>query len=153
MEWSLTGRPEDATLYADAATTSDYYRVINGKRDTRDELIKHVADMSWQGQRVQASLVSSFTPTLSFPPMRGWCIVVSTGHRGGFCSSFPRNEFLRDGDQLAARMTGTIKLGGVETEFESFMFAEVDGESGKMEWMIERAVWGAAGAAPQYGVN
>ncbi|KAL8793397.1 MAG: hypothetical protein Q9195_003983 [Heterodermia aff. obscurata] len=62
-------------------------------------------------------------------------------------------EFLRDGDQLAARMTGTIKVDGSETSFESFMFAKVDKESGKMEWLIERSVWGPVGAAPEHGVQ
>ena len=62
-------------------------------------------------------------------------------------------EFLRDGDQLAARMTGTIKVDGAETMFESFMFAKVDKESGRMEWLIERAVWGPIGAEPEHGVK
>ena len=53
------------------------------------------------------------------------------------------HEFLRDGDQLAARMTGTIKLDGVETAFESFMFGKVESRSGKLEFLIERSVWGA----------
>ncbi|KAF3001622.1 hypothetical protein E8E14_007659 [Neopestalotiopsis sp. 37M] len=48
------------------------------------------------------------------------------------------HEFLRDGDQLAARMTGNIKVDSIETTFESFMFAKVDKESGKMEYLIER---------------
>ncbi|KAJ0119997.1 hypothetical protein J7T55_000848 [Diaporthe amygdali] len=61
-------------------------------------------------------------------------------------------EFLRDGDQLAARMTGTITVDGVATEFESFMFAKVDG-SGRMEWLKERSVWGPAGGKPEHGVN
>ncbi|KAK7742224.1 hypothetical protein SLS62_010775 [Diatrype stigma] len=63
------------------------------------------------------------------------------------------HEFLRDGDQLAARMTGTIKVEGADTEFESFMFAKVDKESGRLEWLIERSVWGAVGKAPEYGAN
>lgn len=50
-------------------------------------------------------------------------------------------------------MTGTIKVNGADTEFESFMFGKVDKESGKMEWMVERSVWGAAGGAPEHGVN
>jgi hypothetical protein len=53
-----------------------------------------------------------------------------------------RKEFLRDSDQLAARMTGVVKLCGAETFFESFFFAEVDRESGKLKSLIERAVWG-----------
>ncbi|KAI0181071.1 hypothetical protein GGR52DRAFT_567316 [Hypoxylon sp. FL1284] len=62
-------------------------------------------------------------------------------------------EFLRDGDQLAARMTGTIKLSGTDTQFESFMFAKVDKATGKMEWLIERSIWGPVGGAPEHGVN
>lgn len=64
-----------------------------------------------------------------------------------------RHEFLRDGDQLAARMTGTIKVDGADTDFESFMFAKVDKESGKLEYLIERSVWGPAGGASEHGVN
>ena len=37
-------------------------------------------------------------------------------------------------------MTGTIKMDGQGTAFESFMFAKVEEESGKMEWLIERIV-------------
>lgn len=50
-------------------------------------------------------------------------------------------------------MTGTIKVDGADTFFESFMFAKVDKSSGKMEWMIERSVWGPPGEAPEHGVN
>jgi hypothetical protein len=61
-----------------------------------------------------------------------------------------RQQFLRDGDQLAARMTGSIKVNDMDMAFESSIFAKVD-ESGKMEWLIERAVWGPVGEAPTYG--
>jgi hypothetical protein len=64
-----------------------------------------------------------------------------------------REEFLRDGDQLAARMTGTLKVDSVATLFESFMFAKVDRETGKMEYLIERSVWGAVGKGWENGVN
>ncbi len=50
-------------------------------------------------------------------------------------------------------MTGTIKVDGVDTYFESFMFAKVEKESGKMEWLIERSVWGPPGGEPEHGVN
>ncbi|KAI8953811.1 hypothetical protein F4801DRAFT_85912 [Xylaria longipes] len=63
------------------------------------------------------------------------------------------DEFLRDGDRLAAHMTGTIDVDGVGMSFESFIFAKVDKESGKLEWMIERSVWGRTGEAPEHGVN
>lgn len=67
--------------------------------------------------------------------------------------NFISHEFLRDGDQLAARMTGSIKVDGVDTQFESFMFAKVNKESGKMESLIERSVWGPVGGVPEHGVN
>ena len=51
-------------------------------------------------------------------------------------------EFLRDGDQLAARMTGTIKVDGADTQFESFMFGKIEKTSGKIETLIERSIWG-----------
>jgi hypothetical protein len=50
-------------------------------------------------------------------------------------------------------MTGTIKVDGADTEFESFMFGKVDKESGKLEWLIERSVWGPLGGASEHGVN
>ncbi|KAF2119504.1 hypothetical protein BDV96DRAFT_567735 [Lophiotrema nucula] len=62
-------------------------------------------------------------------------------------------EFLRDGDQLAARMIGTIKVEGIDTFFESFMFGKVEKESGKLEWLIERSVWGAVGKEPEHGTQ
>ncbi|CAG8984289.1 hypothetical protein HYALB_00010714 [Hymenoscyphus albidus] len=62
-------------------------------------------------------------------------------------------RILRNGDQLAARMTGSIKVDGADTEFESFMFAKVNAESGKMEWLIERSIWGPVGGVSKQGVN
>ena len=56
-----------------------------------------------------------------------------------------REEFLRDGDKLAARMTGVLQLDGVETFYESFFFGRVDAGSGRLVSLIERAVWGAVG--------
>lgn len=53
-------------------------------------------------------------------------------------------EFLRDGDMLAARMTGTLKIDGIDSEFETFMIAKLD-SAGRMEWLKERAVWGPVG--------
>ncbi|KAK4206596.1 mitochondrial substrate carrier protein [Rhypophila decipiens] len=63
------------------------------------------------------------------------------------------HEFLRDGDQLAGRMTGTIQVEGVPNFFESFMFAKVDKETGKLEWLIERSIWGKVGGKPEHGAN
>ncbi|VUC30546.1 unnamed protein product [Clonostachys rosea] len=62
------------------------------------------------------------------------------------------HEFLRDGDLLSAHMTGTIKVDGAPIFFESFMFAKVHKESGKMEHLIERSVWGPVGQDPTHGV-
>lgn len=62
------------------------------------------------------------------------------------------HEFLRDGDMLAARMTGTVKVSGADCEFESSLFAKID-STGRMEWLKERAVWGPAGGAPDKGTG
>lgn len=48
-------------------------------------------------------------------------------------------------------MDGVIKLDGQSTYFESFLFAKVDPDTGKMEYLIERAVWGPPGEAPTDG--
>ncbi|CAH0047281.1 unnamed protein product [Clonostachys solani] len=61
------------------------------------------------------------------------------------------HEFLRDGEQLAARMTGTIKLDGVDTDFESFVFGKVDKASKEMEWLIKRSIWGPIGGGSTDG--
>jgi hypothetical protein len=50
-------------------------------------------------------------------------------------------------------MTGTLTVDGVASSFESFMFAKIDKESGRMEWLIERAIWGPVAAAPEHGVH
>ncbi|KAF2226235.1 hypothetical protein BDZ85DRAFT_47540 [Elsinoe ampelina] len=51
-------------------------------------------------------------------------------------------EFLRDGDLLAARLVGTIKVEGVDCKFESFLFAKVAESDGRMTSLIERSIWG-----------
>ncbi|KAI0966503.1 hypothetical protein F4678DRAFT_466334 [Xylaria arbuscula] len=63
------------------------------------------------------------------------------------------DEFLRDGDRLAAHMTGTIKVNDEATAFETFIFAQVEKETGKLEWINERSVWGPVGSEPEHGVN
>ncbi|KAF7922218.1 hypothetical protein BELL_0316g00050 [Botrytis elliptica] len=63
------------------------------------------------------------------------------------------DQFLRDGDNLAAHMKGTIQVDGEDTEFESFMFGKVDKQSGKLAWLQERSIWGPQGGAPEHGVN
>lgn len=68
-------------------------------------------------------------------------------------SDADRHEFLRDGDQLAARMTGLITADGSKLFYESFMFAGIEKETGKMTWLIERSVYGPAGQEPTEGVN
>ncbi|KAI1269073.1 hypothetical protein F5Y18DRAFT_373514 [Xylariaceae sp. FL1019] len=63
------------------------------------------------------------------------------------------DQFLRQDDSLAAHMIGTIKVDGVATTFESFMFGKVENETGKLEWLIERSIWGATGQVPEHGVD
>jgi hypothetical protein len=50
-------------------------------------------------------------------------------------------------------MTGTIKVEGADTFFESFIFAKVDIDTGKLVHLTERSVWGAVGKEPEHGVN
>jgi hypothetical protein len=50
-------------------------------------------------------------------------------------------------------MTGSIKIEGAEMVFETFTIAKVDEKSGKLEWMMERSVWGAPGQEPEHGAN
>ncbi len=50
-------------------------------------------------------------------------------------------------------MTGTIKVEGAETRFESYMFATIDATTGKMLSLTERSVWGPVGGEPEHGVN
>jgi hypothetical protein len=50
-------------------------------------------------------------------------------------------------------MTGTIKVDGADTFFESFMFGKVDKKTGKLEYLIERSVWGPVGKDPEHGVH
>jgi hypothetical protein len=48
-------------------------------------------------------------------------------------------------------MDGILKVDGAETYFESFMFAKVDAETGKLAHLIERSVWGPPGKEPEHG--
>jgi hypothetical protein len=50
-------------------------------------------------------------------------------------------------------MTGTIKVDGADTFFESFMFGKVDGKTGKLEYLIERSIWGPVRKDAEHGVN
>jgi hypothetical protein len=50
-------------------------------------------------------------------------------------------------------MTGTIKIDGADTFFESFMFGKVDKETGKLAYLIERSIWGPVGGNPEHGVH
>lgn len=50
-------------------------------------------------------------------------------------------------------MTRVVRVDGAATEFESFMFAEVDREGGKLGSLVERSVWGPAGEAPENGAK
>ncbi|KAF4460865.1 mitochondrial substrate carrier [Fusarium albosuccineum] len=121
MKWSLTGTPEDAKLYAEATTAPGFYQIFNNKRLEYDEYVNNIAE--WRAK------ISELTFSLYL---------------------WHSEEFLRDGDQLAARMTGTIKVDGVSTYFEAFLFAKVN-KDGKMESMLDRSIWGEVGKAPGHG--
>lgn len=136
MKISLTGPPEDSRSYYDATATSSFYHMFNGTRLEGKAYIDSIAE--WRGK------ISDYDPVV---------FVSKWLHREGILLIYQSHEFLRDGDKLAARMTGTIKVDGTDTFFESFMFAEVEEKSGKMEWLIERSVWGAVGQEPGHGVH
>ncbi|KAF4979779.1 hypothetical protein FZEAL_4083 [Fusarium zealandicum] len=118
MQWSLSGAPEDAVLYAEATATPTFYHIFNTHRTEYDEYVKGIVE--WRGK------TSDYKPKVE--------------------------EFLRDGDQLAARMTGSVKVGGVSMSFECFYFAKVNKDNGKLEYLIERGVWGEAGKEPEHGI-
>ncbi|KAF3759886.1 hypothetical protein M406DRAFT_335102 [Cryphonectria parasitica EP155] len=63
------------------------------------------------------------------------------------------HEFLRDGNQLAARLVGTIEVDGATTEYESFMFAKINKDNGKMEYLIERSVMGPVTQGPEHSAK
>lgn len=67
--------------------------------------------------------------------------------------STKRHEFLRDRDQPAARMKGTIKADDVDTEFESVCVRKDERADGKLARLIERSVWDPAGGAMEYGIK
>ncbi|KAI1749347.1 hypothetical protein F4782DRAFT_533469 [Xylaria castorea] len=60
-------------------------------------------------------------------------------HIAEWRAKISEDEFLRDGDQPAAHMTGTIHVDGVGTRssFESFIFAK----GGQREWEARMDNW------------
>ncbi|KAH8760502.1 hypothetical protein F5883DRAFT_563846 [Diaporthe sp. PMI_573] len=62
------------------------------------------------------------------------------------------HDFLRDGDMLAARMTGTLKIEGMDSEFETFFVAKVD-SAGKMLWLKDRSLYGPVGEVIKKDAN
>ncbi|KAG6357423.1 hypothetical protein INS49_013300 [Diaporthe citri] len=72
----------------------------------------------------------------------------------GKCSHYEPvvRDFLRDGDMLAARMTGTLKIEGTDSEFETFFVAKLD-SAGKMVWLKDRSVYGPVGEVVEKGAN
>lgn len=56
MEWSLTGRPEDAAQYTEATSLPTFYQVLNGQRITYDDYVKNIAE--WRPK------VSDYKPAL-----------------------------------------------------------------------------------------
>ncbi|KAI0443673.1 hypothetical protein F4803DRAFT_303899 [Xylaria telfairii] len=119
MEWSLTGPPEEAHVYAESILMPTFYHTNNGKRRPYNDFVNNIA--GWRDMISQFKLIV--------------------------------DEFLRDGDRLAAHMMTTIDIDGVISSIESFIFGKVDKESGKLEWMIERSIWGETGQALRRGVS
>lgn len=122
----MTGPPEETSLYVEATTTPSFFQIMNGQRIEGKDYSESIA--TWRGR------ISDYEPQVYEAYWRFLLALLTRLHN--------RHEFLRDGENLAARMTGTIKVDGVMNSFESFMFAKVDHESGKMVSLIERAIWG-----------
>jgi hypothetical protein len=55
MEWSLTGPPEDAHVYAESTATPTFYQIVNGRRLDYDTYVKHVAE--WRGKTSEYTAV------------------------------------------------------------------------------------------------
>jgi len=55
------------------------------------------------------------------------------------------HDFVLDGNKLAVRVTGISKTSGHESAFESFIFAEIDKEAGKLTSSNIRSVTGPVG--------
>ncbi|TGO12365.1 hypothetical protein BTUL_0089g00010 [Botrytis tulipae] len=129
MEQSLIGPPAEAKTYAEATASPTFYHVMNGQKSDVENWVKGIE--MWRGKIRRERKIELWKAN-------------PDGHS---------DQFLRDGDNLAAHMTGTIKVGGEDTEFESFMFGKVDKQSGKLAWLQERSIWGPQGGAPEHGVN
>lgn len=56
MEWSLTGPPGDARLYAEGTVTPTFYHIMNGARLEYDTYVQGIAE--WR------SKVSDYKPTV-----------------------------------------------------------------------------------------
>lgn len=60
---------------------------------------------------------------------------------------------MRDGDQLAARTTGTLNIEGTGNWFEKFSFATIDATTGKMKSLSEMARGGPVGGEAGQGAK
>lgn len=45
MEWSLTGPPDEAKLFAEALSTPGFYQILNGQLLSYDAYVKHIEEM------------------------------------------------------------------------------------------------------------
>jgi hypothetical protein len=48
MQWSLTGPPEEAKVFAEATSTPTFYQIMNGQRISYDDYVKGIAE--WRGK-------------------------------------------------------------------------------------------------------
>lgn len=140
MKWSLTGPPHEARDYAEALTIPTFHHIMDGQRLSYDENIKRIEE--WRGKS------SHYEPVVYVK----YCLIlisISVGSANTFINTGSR-DFLRDGDMLAARMTGTLRIEGTDSEFETFFVAKLD-SAGKMVWLKDRSVYGPVGEVVEKG--
>lgn len=56
MEWSLTGKPEEAHLYVEGTSTPTFYQLMNGQRIPYDNFVQGIVE--WRGK------VSEYKPVV-----------------------------------------------------------------------------------------
>jgi hypothetical protein len=133
MEWALTGPPDETKQYVEATVLPTFYHIMNGAKLEYDAYVKGIEE--WRAK------ISDYKPKVLVKVFLFLTRALSAVEADTTSST----EFLRDGDQLAAHMSGTIKIEGADFVFESFMFATVDTKTGKLAVLTERAIWEPAG--------
>lgn len=142
MKWSLTGPPQGAKDYAEAVTTPTFYHIMDGQRLSYDDNIKRIEEWRGKSSHYEPVVYVKYCLILISISIRCADTLINPGSR----------DFLRDGDMLAARMTGTLKIEGTDSEFETFFVAKLD-SAGKMVWLKDRSVYGAVGEVVKNDAN